>query len=111
MHLIISIFVIIAVGSLGAVFAEPLDEVNASLIDVSNSTAIVEISWNHDNEVSMYNIGCVSCIPNISESTFEDSLILENVTALDNGFAILYVIAYDFSEEIVAAKQVLLNIN
>lgn len=111
MRLILSIFVIIAVGFVGTAFAEPLDEINASVIEVSDSLAKVEISWNHDSKVSMYNIGCVSCIPNISKSTSEDYVVLENVTALNNGFAILYVIAYDFSDEIIKAKQVILNIN
>jgi hypothetical protein len=104
---IASIFLI---ASLDAVYAQPLDDVAATTIESENSTASVQLTWNHDGAVSDYEVGCVSCIPNFSENTRNDEIVLQNVTSLENGLAIFYVIAYDSNDEIIVVKQVLLEL-
>ncbi|MFB5624953.1 MAG: hypothetical protein ACE5RP_08595, partial [Nitrosopumilus sp.] len=48
--------------------------------EYSNNTATVQIEWNEDASVSSYQIGCVSCFPNMAEYTTESNIVLENVT-------------------------------
>jgi hypothetical protein len=104
---IASIFLI---ASLDAVaYAQPLDDVTATMLESENFGISVQLTWNHDDAVSDYEVGCVSCIPNFSENTVNDEIVLQNVTSLENGLAIFYVIAYDSNDEILAVKQVLLE--
>ncbi|MCV0410515.1 MAG: hypothetical protein K5783_06685 [Nitrosopumilus sp.] len=91
------------------VFAQPLQEVNADVIEFDGVFATVEISWN-DNGASYYEVGCVSCMPNLSDTTTENLMVLSNVTAFANGDALLYVIAYDDNSEITTATQVVVKL-
>ena len=91
-------------------FAQPLDEIVADVLDVDGQTASVKIIWNHDDAVSNYEVGCVSCMPNFSENISFDEIILYDVTSFPNGNALLYIIAYA-ENEIISAKQVILNFN
>ena len=102
---------IFLVTSLSTVYAQPLDDVSATILESEDSGVSVRLTWNHDDAVSDYEIGCVSCIPNFSESTASDEIVLQNVTSLKNGLAILYVIAYDSNDEILMAKQILVNLH
>ena len=92
-------------------YAEPLEEIQASVLEHTNNTATVQIAWNEDDSVVSYQIGCVSCFPNISESTSESSIVFENVTPFPNGsIAVLYGLAYDIENNIVAAKQIFVDL-
>ena len=98
-------------GLIGTAYAEPLDDISTAILESEESTALVQISWNHDDLVSNYEVGCVSCIPNFSENTTQNEMILQGITSLENGTALLYVIAYDDNDEIISAKQITLNLN
>lgn len=96
-------------------FAEPLEEITASVSNfdgASSPSATVTITWNHDGDVANYRAGCVSCNPNTSESTTDDSIELHGVTPFPNGSsAMLYVVAYDSENEIIAAKQLIVSLD
>lgn len=99
------------VFGMGLAYAEPFSEIQTYVLDYSNNTATVQLSWNDEPSVSSYQIGCVSCFPNTVESTTENSLVIEDVTPFPNGsIAVLYGIAYDIENNIVAAKQIFVNL-
>ncbi len=101
---------IIIAPSFDSVYAQPLQEVSADVLEFDGTFAVVEISWN-DNGASYYEAGCVSCMPNLSDITNENSLILNGVTSLAGGNALLYVIAYDDADEIISAKQIMIQLS
>ena len=93
-------------------FAEPLDTVRTSVSNYNEDSATVKISWNDDNSAKNYKIGCVSCTPNIVKYTSSDDMTLNNVTPFPNGsYAMLYVISYDSQNNILSAKQLIVNLN
>lgn len=92
-------------------YAEPLEIVNSSVIEYDGNSATVQLNWNPDKTVKKYEIGCVSCIPNFSEETTFDEITLDNIKAMSNGNALLYVIAFDDNDEIITAKQVILELS
>ena len=94
----------------GIAYAEPLEDIQTSVLDYENNYATVQLTWNFDDAISNYEIGCVSCIPNFSESTTNSEIILQNITSLENGLALLYIIAYGDNDEIITAKQVTLEL-
>ena len=97
--------------SMGMVYAEPLDNIQTSVLDYTDNTATVQITWNADEDVSSYQIGCVSCFPNIVESTSENSITIHNVTPFPNGsMAVLYALAYDSENNLISAKQIFINL-
>ena len=98
-------------GLFGTAYAQPLDGLTTTVLESDDSTLSIHISWNPDETVSNYDVGCVSCIPNFSESTSGDEIILQNITSLENGTALLYIIAYDDNGEILTAKQVMAKLN
>lgn len=98
-------------ASLNTAYAQPLDDVTATLLESGNSGTSVQLTWNHDDAVSNYEVGCVSCMPNFSENTNNDKIVLSDVTSLENGKAILYVVAYDGNGEVMVARQVLLDLH
>jgi len=101
---------LIVVGT-GIAYAEPLGEIQTSVLDYSNGTGTVQILWNADASVSSYQIGCVSCFPNMVNSTTESNIVLENVTPFPNGsIAVLYGLAYDIENNLVAAKQIFVDL-
>jgi len=100
---------VVIASSFDTVYAQPLQEVNADVLEFDGTFATVEISWN-DNGASYYESGCVSCMPNLSDTTTENSLILNNVTSLASGNTLLYVIAYDETDEIISAKQIMIQL-
>ena len=108
------LFVIASIAiitSLDTVYAQPLDDVTTTTQKSENFDTSVQLTWNHDDSVSNYEIGCVSCIPNFSVNTVNDEIILQNVTALENGLAIFYIIAHDNNDEIIMVKQILFEIH
>jgi hypothetical protein len=99
------------VFGMGIAYAEPLGEIQTSVLEYSNNTATVQILWNEDAGVSYYQIGCVSCFPNMVNSTTESNIVLENVTPFPNGsIAVLYGLAYDIENNLVAAKQIFIDL-
>jgi hypothetical protein len=93
-------------------FAEPLDTVKTSVSNYNGDSATVKINWNNDNSSKNYKIGCVSCTPNIVKYTSSDDVTLNNVTPFPNGsYAMLYVISYDSQNNILSAKQLIVNLN
>ena len=110
MNKIIFLFPLLVVG-MGMAYAEPLENIQTSVLNHTNNGSTVEITWEGDENTSSYQIGCVSCFPNIVESTSENSIILNNVTSFPNGsIAVLYGLAFDFENEIIAAKQLFVNL-
>ena len=99
----------VAFSSFNLGFALPLESVSAEIIDFDGTYATVQLAWNH-NDGSYYKAGCVSCIPNFSNSTEKDVLVLDRVTAFADGSALLYVIAYDTDDQIISAKQLVLQL-
>jgi len=96
---------------IGFAYAEPLDEIRTEILNFDGSSADVQISWNQDDAVSQYEIGCVSCFPNISKVTTENNIILNEVTSIgDKSMVLLYVIAYDSDNEIFKAKQIFVEL-
>lgn len=106
MLLIISV---VSLMGLDTVHAQPFEEVNSDILYFDGTFATIGISWNDDG-TSYYEAGCVSCMPNLSETTTENSIILSNITPLSDGKALLYVIAYDVYDEIISAKQVIVQL-
>ena len=102
---------VIVLGLFGTAYAQPLDDIDATVLDYDGSVASVLLTWNDDDIVSYYNVGCVSCVPNFSENTFDNEIILSDITSLKNGLAILYAIAYDGDGDMVTVKQVILKIS
>ena len=92
-------------------YAEPFDGMTATVLGYDGSSAQVQLAWNSDESASNYNVGCVSCMPNIVQSTTEPDITVENVTPFPNSpIAMLYVIAYDLENEVLNAKQIILNL-
>lgn len=99
------------VFSMGMAYAEPLSNIQTEVVDYTNGTATVLISWDEDTSVSSYKIGCVSCFPNTDETTSENSITLNDVTPFPNGtLAVLYGLAYDIENELIAAKQIFVDL-
>ena len=110
MRFLLIILSMTAFGLLNVAYAQPLEDVNTAILEFEDSTASVQLTWNFDDAVSNYEIGCVSCIPNFSESTTNSEIILQNITSLENGLVLLYIIAYGDNDEIITAKQVTLEL-
>lgn len=108
----LALFVLaIGVISTNQVFAEPLDVVRTSVSNYDGDSATVMITWNSDNSAKNYKVGCVSCTPNIVEFTTGNNVIIHNVTPFPNGsYALLYVISYDYQNNILTAKQLIVNL-
>jgi len=97
--------------SMGMAYAEPFDNIQTSVMEYSNNTATVKITWNYDEQASSYQIGCVSCFPHIIESTNDNSIVIGNVTSFpNNSLAMFYGIAYDLEGDILSAKQILIDL-
>ena len=106
------IFTLFAASFVGLASAEPLETIDIVILDYENNKASVSITWNYDESIANYEIGCVSCIPNISKSVSSENIILTGVTPLPNTQnAMMYLIAYDSNGEIINAKQLLVNLS
>lgn len=103
------VILLIFIGFISTAYAEPLEEINTEILEYLDSSVTVNISWNVDESVFRYEVGCVSCIPNMNEYTKENAITLHNITTLDDGRAILYIIAYDDSGQIISGKQIMVE--
>lgn len=91
--------------------AEPLDNVSITILEFHVDSATVQMTWDHNETVTKYEAGCVSCMPNISEFSYVDSITLDNVTPFPNtSNAMLYLVAYDLQDEIIEARQILVDL-
>ncbi len=115
MKVIASLGLLILVASVflgNPAFAESLDNIRTSVSNYDGNSATVKITWNHDDKATNYKIGCVSCKPNTAEFTTGDSITFTNVTPFPNSStAMLYVITYDSENEIITAKQLIVNLS
>jgi len=97
--------------SIGVAYAEPLGNIQATVLNYSNNTATVQITWDANDDASSYTIGCVSCFPNTVKSISENSVIIGNVTSLPNSsIAMLYGLAYDLENNLLDAVQIFVNL-
>lgn len=111
MKSLLIVMCMVVLGLFGTAYAQPLDDINATVLEYDDSLASVHLTWNHDDSISIYEIGCVSCIPNFSENTADDEIVLSDITSLESGIAVLYVIAYHDNSEMITAKQVILELS
>ena len=112
MNRFLGLIPLLFVAGMGFVYAEPLDNIRTEVLEFDGKSATIEISWTQDELVSEYEIGCVSCSPNVSETTTKDSIILGNLTSIgENSAVLLYLIAYDFENQIVNAEQIFVELN
>ena len=108
----LAILVFLFVFGVNFAHAESLNEINTIVSEYDEISATVEILWNHDETVTKYEIGCVSCSPNFSNNTIDDEIVLQNITSLESGFAVFYVIAFNADDrEIITVKQVMLELH
>ena len=99
------------VGMVQYSYAETFDDLTASVLEYDGNSAQVQLTWNFEESASKYNVGCVSCMPNIVQSTSASDIVLENITPFPNSSnAMLYVIAYDSDNELLKATQIILNL-
>jgi hypothetical protein len=102
--------VLLLVFGMGYAYAQPFEDTSITVLDYNGVSATVKIEWNPDEAVRKYEIGCVSCMPNISETIFENNITLDDVAPFTNTKnAMLYIISYDSNDEIIDAKQILVN--
>ena len=97
--------------SVGMAYAEPLENIQTSVLDYTNNTATVQITWDEDENISSYKIGCVSCFPNTVESISDNNIIISNITTFPNSsIAMLYGLAFDLENNLIAAVQIFVDL-
>ena len=93
-------------------YAYSLEEITITVLEYDDSTASVQLGWNDDESIKQYEIGCVSCMPNLSEFTSNDNITFNNVSPLPNtSSATMYIIAFDSDDQIIDAKQILVDLS
>lgn len=110
MKSLLTVMSVVILSLFGTAYAQPLDDIDAAVLESDGYLTSVHLAWNHDDSISVYEVGCVSCIPNFSENTSGDEIVLSNVTSLENGIIVLYIIAYHDNSEMVTVKQVMLGL-
>lgn len=102
--------VLLSIMGISPAFAESVNDVMITVVDYDGDSATIEATWNSD-DITSFELGCVSCIPNFSETTSTSSLSLEGVTSLpSNSNAVLYLLGFDMEGELVHAEQILVNL-
>ena len=105
------IFALSVVSFTGLAHAQPLETIDIAVVDYDNDQATINIVWNYDQTTTNYEVGCVSCMPNISKSVGYEGVVLSGITPLPNtSNALLYVIAFNSDGEINNAKQILIDL-
>ena len=108
---LLAIPVLLLVFGISSAYAEPLDDVRVNVLEYDGNSAVVQMTWDNDETLTKYEMGCVSCIPNTSEFTSENKIILDEVTPFPTtSKAMLYLIAYDSQEEIIDARQFIIDL-
>lgn len=110
---LLPLFMILPLVLLGmdVAYAQPIEDISATVLEFNGTNASVRLMWNQDDAAHGYEIGCISCMPNFSEKTNQNEIVLYNITSLANGNAFFYIIAYDDADEIIAAKQITIKIH
>ena len=110
-YLYVAVFTLFAFSFIGLTYAQPLDSIDVSVKYYENNHAVVEINWNSDENIANYEVGCVSCMPNFSESVSVERVTLSGITPLPNTHdALLYVIALNSDDEIITATQIIVDL-
>lgn len=108
---LLAIPVLLLVFGISSAHAEPLDDVRVNVLEYDGNYATVQMTWDNDETLTKYEMGCVSCIPNTSEFTTESKIILDKVTSFPKtSKAMLYLVAYDSQEEIIDARQFIIDL-
>ena len=108
---LLAIPALLLVFGISSACAEPLDDVRVNVLEYDGNSAVVQMTWDNDETLTKYEMGCVSCIPNTSEFTSENKIILDEVTPFPKtSKAMLYLIAYDSQEEIIDARQFIIDL-
>ena len=98
-------------GIIGYSYAEPFDTLEASVLEYDGDSAVIRLTWHVNESVSHYDVGCVSCMPNAVQNTISPNIVLEDVTPFTNSStAMLYVLAYNAENEVIQAKQIIINL-
>ena len=93
-------------------YAEAIGDFEPLVIHNDDSSVAVQIDLNPADQIKYYEVGCVSCIPNIVEFGVQDTILISNVFAIPNtNDALFYIIAYDFDDKFVNAQQVIVDIS
>lgn len=91
--------------------AQSSNNVDIVILEYDGDLATVQMTWNDDETVVKHEAGCVSCMPNVSEFTSKNSIILNDVSHFPNtSNAMLYFISYDSQDNIVHAEQIIVNL-
>ena len=102
--------VLLSIMGISPAFAESLNDVIITVVDYDGTSATIDATWNSDG-IATFELGCVSCMPNFSETTSTSNLSLEGVTSLpNNSNAVLYLLGFDMDGELVHAEQILINL-
>lgn len=104
------ILLVLLIFGVGTAYAQPLQYVETQVLDYDGESAIIKLDWMYNENASKYEIGCVTCIPNVTFSTTDTSFTIHGVTAIQNGDAVLYVMSYGSDGEIINVLQVIVNI-
>jgi hypothetical protein len=108
---IFTLSALLFVAGIGYSYAEPFDTLEASVLEYDGDSAVIQLTWHVNESVSHYDVGCVSCMPNVVQSTISPNIILEGVTPFTNSSTVmLYVLAYNTENEVIQAKQIILNL-
>ena len=96
----------------GLSYAQPLETIDAAVVDYDNNQATVSVSWNYDQTISNYEIGCVKLYAKCFKVCKSESVTLSGITPLPNTHtALLYtLIAYDSDGEINNAIQIFVDL-
>ena len=65
-------------------YAEPLENVQTTVLNYDGISATILLDWSDDPVVSKYEIGCVSCIPNIVQYSIKSDFKMSDVTTFPN---------------------------
>ena len=96
---------------MGMAYAEPLERVDSVILDYNGHDATVELSWNNEKKKKKYELGCVSCSPNTKFVSTENDFVMKDVSPFPNtSKALLYIIAFDSDDEIISAKQIMIDL-
>ena len=102
--------VLLSILAVNPAFAESVNDVIITVVGYDGTSATIEATWNSD-DIATFELGCVSCMPNFSETTSTSNLSLEGVTSLpNNSNAVLYLLGFDMDGELVHAEQILINL-
>ena len=106
-----AIFALFFITGIGYSYADPFEVMKTDVLEYDGTSATVQFTWNSDESVSNYDVGCISCIPHIVQNTLSSEATMDNVTPFNqSSIAMFYVLAYDSENNVIQAKQIILNL-